>query len=85
MRPGSAKAIPESVLPIPEVGALREWRDELWKGLRTKYTADSLWSAAVQEAQGRDYLRLGMIAAANEARRQSARLVLQAALAAKSA
>lgn len=69
--------------PIPEAGALAQWRSEIRQGLRTKLTVDSLWLAAVHEAQARDYLRDGMVDAANEARRQSARLVLEAALAAK--
>ncbi len=67
---------------LPEVGALAQWQRELREGLRTRLTFDPLWRAAVYEAQGRDYLQLGMIEAANEARRQSARLVLEAALAA---
>ena len=68
---------------IPEVGALAQWRRELRAGERTRLTADFLWLAAVHEAQGRDYERLGMVNAANEARLQSARLVLEAAVATK--
>lgn len=71
--------------PVPEIGALAQWHRELREGRRTRLTADFLWLAAVHEAQGRDYERLGMVDAANEARRQSARLVLEAALAAKAA
>lgn len=66
---------------ITEIGALAQWHRELREGRRTTLTADFLWLAAVHEAQGRDYARLGMLEAANEARRQSARLVLEAALA----
>ena len=70
---------------VSELKRTAQWHRELHEGRRTRLTADFLWLAAVHEAQGRDYERLGMVDAAKEIRRQSARLVLEAALAAKAA
>lgn len=64
---------------IPEAGALAQWRKELRDGSRTKQTVDALWLAAVHEAQARDYLRDGMVAAANEERKKAAAIILEAA------
>lgn len=64
--------------PVPEAGALAEWRKELQEGSRTRLTVDALWLAAVYEAQARDYLRDGMVGAANEERKKAAAIILEA-------
>jgi hypothetical protein len=66
---------------VPEVGALREWHRELHNGLRIKFEFDSLWRAACAEANARDYLRQGMVAAANDERRKAAEIILGAVVA----
>jgi hypothetical protein len=63
--------------PVPEAGALALWKAELARGMRTMHAADELRDAAVLEAQARDDLRAGMIAAANDARRAAAALLVR--------
>lgn len=63
---------------VPEVGALREWRRQLAAGERTRLTFDPLFYAACAEMNARDYLRVGVLGAANDYRRQAARLIVEA-------
>lgn len=66
------------LVPIQESGALNLWRRELRAGTRTMLEPDDfLRKAAVMEAVARDYVREGMIAAANELRREAATLVVR--------
>lgn len=60
---------------VPEIGALREWHRELHDGLRTKFDFDPLWLAACAEVTACDYLRQGMVVAANDERRKAAAIV----------
>lgn len=63
--------------PVPEAGALSLWKRELAAGLRTMHTADDLRDAAIHEANAREEIRNGHIAAANESRRQAAALLVR--------
>lgn len=61
---------------LPEAGALVAWWSELLLGLRSRYDADALWRAACLEARARDLIREGLVAGANEDRRNAAQIIL---------
>ncbi len=67
------------VRDVPEIGALREWWDELAAGARTVRTSDGLRRGAILEARARDALKLGQRAAANRDRLETAAVILEAA------
>jgi hypothetical protein len=60
---------------VLEIGALREWHRELHDELRTPVDFDPLWLAACAEVTPRDYLRQGMVVAANDERRKATAIV----------
>jgi hypothetical protein len=61
------------------VGALRQWRDELACGARTRYTCDALWRAACHEAMADDFAKLGLRHVADDLRRKAAEIIVAAA------
>jgi len=65
--------------PIPEVGALSEWRRQLRDGTRTKYAADPLWRAACAEASARDWVWYPPVC--SDYRRQAAAIIVEASAA----
>lgn len=62
---------------VPEAGALTLWKRELAAGVRTMHTTDDLRDAAICEANARDEIRCGQIAAANESRRLAAAILVR--------
>lgn len=62
--------------PIPEIGALSAWQQEVATGTRSKYDIDALSRAACAEANAREWTYYPPVC--NEYRRQAAELILGA-------
>lgn len=64
--------------PLRDAGALRQWREELKTGVRTKYTFDALRKAACRQVTAGDFERLGLLAITAELRREAAEIIIPA-------
>jgi hypothetical protein len=62
----------------PEVGALNQWRREVFNRTRRITDMDELTLAAIHEANALDELRLGLDRAARESRLKAAAILLAA-------
>jgi hypothetical protein len=63
---------------VAEPGALIQWWDEIRRGKRNRQQSDALWLAACHEANARDALRIGAVAAANHFRKVAASVIVAA-------
>lgn len=61
---------------LPEVGALAEWRREVFNRRRRVTDIDSLTLAAIHEANARDEIAGGLLSAARDSRLKAAVLLL---------
>ena len=71
--------------PLPTLGALRLWREEAGRGLRTAVTFDALWRAAAWEAAARDLQQQGAQDSARRALERAAAAVNEAVATRRSA